>query len=172
MKKIVMGFSRPKKSVFPLFSWLIRAVEKTSYSHCYVRWYSETYDEPLVYEASGTTIHFVGQDFWMDHVTVIHEFELDVSDEHFHAIVKFCMHNAGQPYSILQAAGIALYQAAKAADIKLGNIFKNDRTAWVCSEHCGYLLRLLGYDVSEDLDLVGPRDIYEVVSNIPNARRL
>ncbi len=173
MKTIVIGFSRPKKKFLPVFSWLIRLIQGTAFSHCYVRWFSETYDEPLVYEASGTQVRFVGSQAWKNHVEVIHEFELDISDVQFKAFVKFCMSTSGMPYSSTQIFGIALVQVAKLIKVKMGNPLKNGKRGWVCSELVGYLLNdIIGVAYDYELDSAGPKEIYELVAKIPTARRL
>ena len=64
ISKITIGFSRPKNKVFPIGSWLIRLYMRSAYSHTYVRFYSESINRTLVYEAVGHGgIRFVGYEF-------------------------------------------------------------------------------------------------------------
>ena len=60
MKTIYIEFTKPKK-ILPIYSWLIRAIEGTEYSHVRIRWKSSSGVE-LVYEAGGRSVRLIGSE--------------------------------------------------------------------------------------------------------------
>ena len=78
MESIIVGFSRPK-AWFEPFSWLIRAVTGSQFSHAYIRFYSEEYNRWLVYQASGLKVNFIGQTMFDGAETVYEEFTVPVT---------------------------------------------------------------------------------------------
>ena len=77
MNEIIVGFSRPKSGFEP-FSWLIRAVTKSPFSHAYIRFYSEEYDRWLIFQASGAKVNFIGQTMFDGIETIYEEFNVPV----------------------------------------------------------------------------------------------
>lgn len=166
---IRVGFSRPKHRFFPIFSWLIRTVQKTEYSHTYVSWVSSKSCIPIVYEASGTMVHFVSRRLFDEHVETIHEYELDITDEHYKELIKFCLINAGVSYGIRQVFGMVL--------VKLFNLKKNPfsdgKKSQVCSELVGYILNdALSANLTLDLDIAGPKEIKDFLDTYPLAKKV
>src|SRR5690349_251313 len=104
MKTIAIGFSRPKK--FNILSWLIMKVQRTEYSHVYVRFHSDSLDRDLIYQASGLQVNFVGGTLFKDHHLTVKEFSLSVTDETYKNTLQFAVDKAGMPYSIKQLFGI------------------------------------------------------------------
>ena len=159
MRKIVIGFSRPK-GWFKPFSWAIRLVEKTPYSHVYIRAHSDALDVDLIYQASGAQVNFMGIQHFHDHAKTLYEFEFEISDEKYKQFMQWAIINSGADYSIKQPLGILL--------IKLFNLkrnpFDNGRCAWVCSELVGYfLVSCMGVYISDiNLEIVGPIDIFKL----------
>lgn len=156
MKTIVIGFSRPKK--WNPISWLIMKVQLTNYSHVYVKFYSNSLERELIYQASGLQVNFVGSVLFYNHHLAVKEFELDISDEAHMKALRFAVDRAGTPYSIKQLFSILAYQIT-------GKVpFKDGRNAYVCSELIGEMLTgNLQIKVDKDLDIVIPKDIYKIL---------
>lgn len=165
---LTVGFSRPKGKLLPLFSWAVRLVECTPYSHVYIRWTS-SHGVPVVYEASGTSVKFVNGNLHEQDVKTIDSFTFDISEQAKWNLVKFCLENAGSPYEVKQIVGILCVKIAKLFGRKIKNPFKSGRYTQVCSELVGYVLRdVLGKDLDLDLDTASPKDIYSYLEKQRN----
>ena len=68
-KLVFIEFTRPKSWLNPL-SWLIRLVECTPYSHVRLSWINSV-GVPVVYEASGTSVKFLGPLALVDNPVII-----------------------------------------------------------------------------------------------------
>ena len=170
-----MGFSRPtyKYKKVPLFSWIIRVVEQTPYSHCYLEWYSPKFDEFLRYEASGTSVHFSGEISWKHKAEAVEKYEVEISEECYQKMIKWCIRHADLPYGMKQVVGIAVVKIAGAFGRKIRNPFASGNKTWVCSELVGFIIEeVVGEDVDEDLDIAGPRKINEIVRASEKFRRV
>lgn len=153
MKTIAIGFSRPKKWM-PL-AWLIQKVEKTDYSHVYIKFTSDKYKRNLIYQASGLQVNFVGEEVFKDHCEIVKECVIQISDETYTKMMTFAIDKAGYPYSIKQLFNIVIYMVTGKA-----HTLSDGRSGYVCSELAGEMLRtILGVLVEEDLDIVTPKDI-------------
>lgn len=160
MKRVVIGFARPRHFFFKPFSWIIRLIEWTPYSHVYIRSRADSLGVDLVYQASGVQVNFVGISHFKDQETSVYEFEVDVTDDKYRDFMRWAIVNAGAPYSLKQALGILL--------LKLFNLRKNPlsdgRKSWVCSELAGFfLVSFVGVSIKDDeLDVIGPRGIFDI----------
>lgn len=156
ISKITIGFSRPKGRLFPVFSWLIRAHQCTPYSHCYLRFYSESLNRTLVYEAVGGGVRFVSLSLWSEKAQEIDSFTLDVKKCNSTRLLQYCVDNAGTGYGWLQNLGLFL-----------ANVFGWKANPWKsgknCSEAIADMLAMEGYTFDKPHDLLGPREIYEAL---------
>lgn len=158
MKTIAIGFSRPKK--FMILSWLIRKIQRTEYSHVYIKFQSDKYKRNLVYQASGLQVNFVGEEVFKDHCEIVKECSIQVSDEIYTKMMTFAIDRAGYPYSIEQLFNIVIYMITGKA-----RTFSDGRSGYVCSELVGEMLRtILGVLIKKDLDIVTPKDIYNALT--------
>ena len=158
MRKIFIGFSKPKNKLFPIFSWAIRAFEQTKFSHVYVR-HQTKYGIEIVYQASGTQVNFENGDVFLNKAEVVREFEFEISDEAFDRYMFFALKNVGKPYSVLQVFGIALFSLF---DLKK-NPFSNGSKYYVCSELVSEILYEIGrfrYDRNV-FDKLTPKSLFE-----------
>lgn len=164
MRKIVIGFSRPRNQTFKFFSWAIRLIEWTPYSHVYIRTFSKTADEYLVYQASGTQVNFMGivQFYRVSHT--VKEFEFEISDEAYRKFLKWAIQMSGAPYGFKAVLGILL---VRCFNLKR-NPFSDDSHTWFCSELAGrVLIDFLGVKFDEkDLEVAGPKKIFELCSRL------
>lgn len=156
--KLYIGFSNPKNKIFPIFSWLIKKIEKTPYSHVYVRWYSIGAQVDVCYHASGKNIHFLSKKVFEKEIEPVKEYEVEIDRESYRKLLKFCMMNAGKDYGFLQIIGIGLQRLF---DLDKNPLSKG-KSSQVCSELVGNIIEdVKGEDVEIDLDIAGPGDIEE-----------
>jgi hypothetical protein len=159
MRKIIVGFSRPKKFLKP-FSWAIRLIERTPYSHVYIRSRSENLGVDIVYQASGLQVNFMGLQRFRDHAVTLAEFEFEMPDEMYKNFMRWAITNSGADYSMKQPLGILLIKLFNLRD----NPFANGRSAWVCSELVGFVFdAFLGVKIDPKvLDIIGPKGIFKL----------
>ena len=155
---VTIGFSKPKNKLFPIGSWAIRLFQGTAYSHTYIRFYSESLNRTLVYEAVGTGgVRFIGYKLWTKHADEIESFTLKVKKCNATTMLQEFVDDSGLDYGHLQNIGIFL-----------ASIFGWKKNPWKkgknCSEIVAKFLISEGYSISKPLDLVTPKDIYKVLS--------
>lgn len=107
MKKLRIGFSKPKDKLLPVFSWAIRLYEGTPYSHVYIRWQTK-WNTWLCYHAASLMIHFLGESSFARHLTIVEEFEFEVSEEKFDKLMAFCTKYVGEEYALKDVLMIPL----------------------------------------------------------------
>ena len=160
--KIKIGFSQPRNKFFPVFSWLIRLIEGTKYSHVYLQWNSEFAESTITYHAAGHSVHFLGLNLFKQSVKPIHEFELTISQDQYKELLHYCFENSGTDYGIKQIFGIAIVKIAGLFGKKISNPFSDGDKSQVCSELVGYVLsEILNRELELDLDIAGPKDIFK-----------
>lgn len=158
MTKLIIGFSKPKK--FKLISWCIRQVEKTPFSHVYLKFHSDNLDRDIIYQASGMQVNFTGSTMFLDHHKVVMEFQLETSEQENLEILKTCVDKAGIPYGIKQLLGLGLVRVLAFFGKKIKNPFSDKDTTYICSELVGFILiKYFNFRI-EDLDSTSPKDIY------------
>lgn len=159
MQTVTIGFSKPKGKKFPIFSWIIRLVDWTPYSHVYLRWDSKYLERTLVYEASGTTVHFVEGSRFDKRIEVVHQYPIEVTDAQKKKMVQKAVDFSNAPYGIKQVAGIGIVKLARLFGKDIKNPFSDGSATWVCSEIVNDVLKDLGMDVGVHRDNVTPKDI-------------
>lgn len=163
IKLIQVGFSRPKAKFVP-FADAIRAVLGTPFSHVYIKFKTDSFDRVLIYQASGLLVNFIGESRFAVEENVITEFSLEVSEDTFIKTVQFAIDNAGVPYGISQIFGILYVKALALFGVKAKNPFRNGNSNYVCSELVAQILKeIIGLDVQYDLDLITPKEVYELL---------
>lgn len=164
MRKVSIGFSRPTK--FAILSWLIQTVQKTDYSHVYIKFYSSSYDRNIIYQASGLQVNFIGEQLFQEHHVVSKEFEFDVSEETYKKMMAFAIDRAGYPYSIKQLFNIAGYMITGKTLLS-----KDGRDSYVCSELASQMMEEdLKIPLDKDLDLITPKDVYVILDGYKNGK--
>lgn len=162
MDKITIGFSKSKKS-FAIGSWLIRLYQHTPYSHVYLKFYSKTTNRQLIYEAVGGGVRFIGSNAWEKHAVEMKTFDINITHKNTVELMQYCIDNAGCEYGFLQNLGIAF---CNAFGIKK-NPFKKGKN---CSEIIAEILILEGCKINKDLNLITPKDIYEILDEIESKK--
>jgi hypothetical protein len=157
---ITIGFSRPK-SKLAVLAHLIRLFEgRTPYSHVFISWHSSSLNRTLIYEARGDGVNFTNEHSFNKKNKVVATFELEVSPQEKTEILQFCIDNSRTQYGHLQVLGIGIIKIARKIGCKIKNPFTKGN---VCSEIAARIISMLGVSITEDLNLVGPRYIYEVL---------
>lgn len=150
MKKLVIGFSKPK-SFWKPFAWLIRLYERTPFSHVYMKHFSDKYQAWLIYQASGAQVNFMSEKNF-NHVAIkTSEFLFDISDDDFDSYMAWAIQNAGAPYSMKKILEIVLRK----------DIWPSSEPQWVCSVLAGFALK---GKIKEDFDwqVATPKHIYQL----------
>lgn len=167
MKQITIGFSRAC-TAFPIFSWLIMAVQKTSYSHCYLKYQDEYLGQIMYYQASHTLVNSMSAAVFLAQETVVQEFTFNVSDASFKACMLFAANQAGKAYGVEEILGLALVEAAMLFGMKMQNPFKDAGETWVCDQLVAELLATCeGVVLPMSLDNMTPKDVFALVSTLP-----
>ena len=156
MHTIIIGFSKPKKMIFPIGSWLIRLWLKTPYSHTYMKFYSESLNREIVYEAVGSGVRFIGLKQWTEHAQEIDCFTVTLKNSNYITLMQYCIDHSGFDYGFMQNIGIFLADIFRLKN----NPFKKGLN---CSEQIAKILSLEGYKFDKPFDLITPKDIYQVL---------
>lgn len=166
METIKVGFSKPNK--FKLFAWSIMVGFNIPYSHVYVRYYSNKYERFVIYQASHSMVNFMSPVIFESDNLVVKEFSIDMTDENRTKMIQFAMDNSGKSYGVKQALGMAIVRICELFGKTIKNPFKDEGSTYVCSELGGYILKnFTDIKVDKDLDDVTPKDLYELLSVLP-----
>ena len=158
-KKLIVGFSRPK-AFFEPFSWLIRLVQWTSYSHAYVRFYLESTNQWIVLQASGLKVNMVTWEHFRQIEVIAKEFEFDITDRKNSKIISWSFNKLVLPYNLLSVFGIGLILLFKTFGIKIGNPFSGKGSLF-CSELADIVVsEFLGAHINELPYDVTPKDLF------------
>ncbi len=159
MRKISIGFSKPKDKKIPFFSWAIRAYEKTPYSHVYIRWQTH-WGTWICYHAASVMVHFLGEEAFNKKIVIVEEFDFSVTDEQFDKLMQFCIKYAGADYGLTDVLRIPLW------DLGLCLASKDEPWKQYCAE---LVLRSIGEMNQEkltyDADRVKLKQVYEFVKD-------
>ena len=157
MYHVTIGFSKSKK-FFPVGSWVIRLYQRTPYSHVYIKFYSESLERSIIYEAVGQGVRFIGNKAWGKFAEPVSEFKISVSKDQYVELMRFCVDTSGLPYSYTQNLGIFLANLFKLKTNPLNSKGYN------CSEVIANILSKQGYEFKKDLNLITPKEIYEALN--------
>lgn len=155
---IKIGFSRPKNKFFPIFSWLIRLIERTPYSHVYIKIYSSD-GNYFIYQASGTQVNIVGSKYFEHGAEVVKEYSLPISPEQRRQLLKFVAQECGAPYSSTQILNIA-------CRMLFGKGFLSNK-GYVCSEIAAIVLKdIYNFKLEKDENILTPKDIDMLLAQV------
>lgn len=162
-KRITVGFSKPKSGFVP-FADAIKKVIGSDFSHTYIKFKADSFNRVLIYQASGTAVNFMAEERFLDHNTIVAEFDLEVSEEIFNKTLQFAIDQVGTPYGMSQIFGILYVKALGLFGIKTKNPFPNGSGNYVCSELVAQILKeIIGLEVPKDLDLIDPKEVFELL---------
>lgn len=158
--KVSLQFTKPSGWFIPL-SWAIQKIERTRYSHVRIKF--ELQGVPLILEASGRSVKLIGLAGYHQATnhTVVSEYEATLDEYEQQRLIEL-LSMAGIRYGLLQLVGIGIQRLCGLRH----NPLSRGTNAVVCSELAGIFLEcVMGLDVREDLDLVGPAGIEELTRN-------
>lgn len=161
MRKITIGFSKPKNKIFPIFSWAIRAYEHTPFSHVFVRWQTSV-GPSICYHAAHTTLHFLSDTCFEKQIKVVESFEFEVTDEQYNKLLKYCLETCGNNYALVGVFGV-LY-------CDLFKVKKNPFGEGPLEQYCAELVyrvigEMTGAQLTLDADRVKLKQVYEFVKS-------
>lgn len=162
---IVIGFSRAKSRLNP-YSLAIRLVQGTPYSHTYIRFYSESYERELVYQASGLYVNFDSKANFDSKELVIREFVVPVSLDTKKKIVQFAIDQVGDPYDIVGVLGLALVKMSALVGLTIKNPFRTGDNTYFCSKIVSHVLEEYKGISMGNPDNVTPQDAYNILAGL------
>lgn len=162
MSQIIIGFSKAKG--FKPFSWAIQRVLGTPFSHSYIKFKSDKFDRVLIYQASDLKVNFIEERRMLSTHEVVAEFTVQLSDDAYKKTVQFAIDQVGVPYGISQIFGILYVKALALFGLKARNPFGNGSGNYVCSELVAQILKeIVGLEIEKDLDLIDPKEVFELL---------
>jgi len=165
MKKIIIGFSKPKS--FKLHAWLIMKIDKADYDHAYIKFHSDTYKRDIIYQAIGKGVEFKGLALFEETTQPVEEYELDIEDNDYIELMKFCIDNAGISYGFLSTLGVGISKL-----FKIKNPFSDGLKTEFCDEIVFRCLNKVDpKDFCEDPENISPKDVNNIIQEL-NIKRI
>lgn len=173
MKKIVIGFSRPKK--WKPYAKAIMWADKTDYDHAYLRFESPRWDCSFIYQSSGHRTNFMGGEYFFGENIAVQEYELLILEEAEANMGHLMVSREGLPYAVKQVLGKAisiLLFMATFGKVKISNPFKGSDTKTDCIEEVSVLLsRACGIVVPMDMNTITVKPFRDFIASLPNVKR-
>lgn len=169
MAKIIVGFSRHKG--FAPLSWGIQAIERTPYSHAYIKIVTESLNRTLIYQANNSGVWFIGEPAFLENNIAVEEYEFDISDSEKVKLLQFCIDNSGKKYAKLQLLGMffcRIYKFFTGKECK--NPLGDENRRFICTELVSAALNAVGFPKVEELDNIGLKELKERVEELKNAK--
>lgn len=162
MKKLVIGFSRPKGR-FMILSDIIRYIQGTPYSHVFFKIENDNLRNHLFYHAKGSVVNFMGTTLFFKKNIPIKTFEFEIDEQAFYKFLDAAIDRVGVKYSPLQLVGFLVAKLFKLKKNPFG------KKGYVCSELVAEVLKeVRNFTFDKDLNLVDLKDIYNLLSNENN----
>lgn len=137
------------------------------YSHVYIKIWSVKYNRYLIYQASHTMVNFMGTEIFTRENEIVKEFEVELKAEGKAALMQFAIDNAGVPYGVKDALGMAIKRIAEIFGFKIKNPFGDGEQSYVCCELAGYILdRFSKEKFNFEVEEISPKDVYEMLSSV------
>lgn len=185
---LYIGFSR-NKNPFKIGSALIRYAEAPGWfemfpaSHVFAVFPAhEGRPFYMVNEAAGTMVRWISQPNFEDHAQITSLYRLEVILPIYKMIQLYGDLHAGVPYGMIENVGIAMVRLAKLLTGRtIANPFGSGDGIQKCSELImrnivsritdsetirGDLLKSRKHSLPVDIDVIGVRDIYEVIEHL------
>lgn len=167
MSNIVIGFSRPL-GWFEPFSWLIRLVYWSSYSHAYVRFELPHEKRNIVAQASGLSVNFISDTNFDVKEVIYKEFTFPIDCDKKLALIQFVIDQLGKPYSVKGILGMAFVRIGQLLHIKINSPFAYDQTEDFCSEMTAYIAEnFVGIKINQPVANLAPKDLYNILAALP-----
>ncbi len=160
MDSIVIGFSRPK-SFFEPFSWLIRLVTWSNFSHAYIKYYNTYANRWEIFQSSGLSVNFVGQILFDSKEIVCYEFEIPLQSNQKQTLIQNAIDKVGLPYGVGQIFGFAWVLLMRLFGKNVKNPFYN-ANSFVCSELVVDMLNQIN-GTNLNSSSMTPKDVYNYI---------
>lgn len=163
MNNVVVGFSTPKN--FNLFSWLIRTLGGSTFSHAYLRYHDDVTGEDIVFQASGRLVNMIDYARFCEVEKICAEFKIPVEDKKKIEIISWCEKKLGIPYAVASIIGFGPVLIARLFKKKIKNPFGDGESKLFCSEAVCYVLEDLQISPDElDPETAMPIDLFNFLA--------
>lgn len=154
--KIKIGLSTPRSKA-PL-SWLIKKLNKVSYSHGIISYTSESGSE-MVLESKLSGVRLMRANYYLPSQEIVHQFEVTCCDSKRRELLKFSEKHMGKPYGYGQLIGLGLMLFLNLFGFKLEkNPIQGKRDGILCNELVAmFCIDVLDENIEEDLDNIDLR---------------
>ena len=132
MKSITIGFSKPQ--VFKFYAWLIMKCDRATFDHAYLKFHSDSLDRDIIYQAVGKGVQFIGKLQFEKHSKAIEEYRLNIEENNYTTMMRFCVDNAGISYGFKEVLGLALVKLCAKFGKHIANPFNQGAKEEFCSE--------------------------------------
>lgn len=162
--EIVIGFSTASGK-FNIIAALIRFFEKTPYSHVYLRYFANSIERDMIYQANIDNLNFTNQQQFLEADNIIVEYAFKVTPEVKKAVIQQCIDRLHLSYGHLQLIGMALCQIWEDWTGKwINNPWHDGTKTQVCSEVAGYALIAMGFQLDPTiLEVQGPKWLHNQI---------
>lgn len=166
MKSISIVFST--RSGFNLFSLLIKAGLKTTFSHVAVKMIDGDTGQVVYYQASGLSVNVVSESEFLGKETIIYSKEIQVSDTVFIAGKTWSISQLGKPYDLSAILGFAIQITLGMMNIKIKNPFKANGSEYVCSQFAAAYIEAAD-NIDLDVTEMTPLALYNIMPTLPES---
>lgn len=155
--QIIVGFSKAK-SIWKVGSTIIRAIEKTKFSHAFISYTCPLTQVDLVAQASHGMVNQCNLDIFRLENIILEEYEIDCTDDQFIDMLRFINLNLGKDYSTLQ---LLLIGIKKILHIEIKTVDQD--TSYICSEWAFRICQMFGIEYDGNSDYMTPSDLNRLV---------
>lgn len=154
---LTIGFSKAKG--YKPLSKAIMIVERTPFSHAYLKLSNRHFNDFDIYQASKGLVNHVIEETFLQENEVVEEFNIPIVSTEKMAIIGMIRKKLGKPYSVRTLIGIFLLQKF---NLKIDFLFDGDH-AYICSELVARVLKASGkLPVNLDVDKATPKQLHEI----------
>ncbi len=145
---VTVIFSKSRNWFAPI-SWLVRLLDGTPFSHVsvLVDWDK---DHQLMFEASGSDVHLIGQSTWQEQHIVVDSVHRTINDAQTRDCLDFIVNTLEVPYSHLEFIGLGIARL-----FGLSRVPRRLRRGYVCSTLVAHVLGL------PNPDSLDPKAVWE-----------
>lgn len=169
MTTIWIGFSR--SASFAPLSTLIRLIEKTEFSHAFIRVRSNSLQRDLIYEATGHGVFFVGAEAFSKKSQVVKEYPIQLKTEAKTKLLQWAVDTSGKPYGTIQLLGLAIKRIFAIFGHKISNPIRTGKQAYICTELVAEALKSLNLIEDSELEDIGLRELLQKVQEVHKMQR-